>query len=79
MTEQTAIEEYLMTSDSRAVKVLLWLLKNRDRENRLHTTLDTVALECNVTKVTVNRVFQKLYETNFLEKVRNGEYKLKRV
>ncbi len=79
MNDPTAIEEYLMTSDSKAVKVLLWLLKNRDKDNVLHVTLDTVALECNVTKVTVNRVFQKLYEHNFLEKARNGKYQMKRV
>ncbi len=79
MNDPTAIEEYLMTSDSKAIKVLLWLLKNRDRDNILHTTLDTVALECNVTKVTVNRVFQKLYEHNFMKKTRNGKYQMKRV
>ncbi len=79
MTEQSPIEEYLMTSDSKAVKVLLWLLKNRDSQNVVHTTLDAVALECNVTKVTVNRVFQKLYEKEFLTKSRNGQYQLHKV
>ncbi len=79
MNDSTAIEEYLLTSDSRAVKVLLWILKNRDKGNVLYTTLDTVALECGVTKVTVNRVFQRLYKEGFLEKVRNGKYQMKRV
>lgn len=73
------IEEYLKVADSRAVDVLFWLLHNRDKENLIYTTLDAVAAECEVTKVTVNRVFQKLYATKFLEKVRNGQYRLLRV
>jgi DNA-binding IscR family transcriptional regulator len=75
----TPIEEYLMTSQSPAVGVLLWLLKNRDGDNIINTTLDTVAKECGVTKVTVNRVFQKLYKDEFLLKIRNGQYQLKQV
>jgi len=68
------LEEYLMTSQSKSVSVLLWILKNKDYSNHLHTTLDTVAKECEVTKVTVNRVFQGLYAKGFMEKVRNGKY-----
>lgn len=79
MSTETPIEEYMMSSDSKAVKVLLWLLKNRDKENIIHGTLDSIALECSVTKVTVNRVFQKLYTQNFLVKLRNSQYQLKRV
>jgi DNA-binding MurR/RpiR family transcriptional regulator len=79
MSTQTPIEEYLMTSESKAVKVLLWLLKNRDKDNIVHTTIETAALECSITKVTVNRVFQKLYVEGFMEKMRNGKYKLKKV
>ena len=68
------LEEYLMTSQSKSVSVLLWILKNKDDSNHLHTTLDAVAKECEVTKVTVNRVFQGLYAKGFMEKVRNGKY-----
>lgn len=75
----TPIEEYLKTSESKAVIVLLWLLKNRNSENRIYTTLDTIAEECQVTKVTVNRVFQRLYEKEFLTKIRNGQYQLHKV
>jgi len=32
-----------------------------------------------VTKVTVNRVFQKLYADGFLARVKNGKYKLMKV
>ena len=79
MTDQTPIEEYLLTSESRAVRVLLWLLKNRDKQNTIYTTLDTVAAECEVTKVTVNRVFQRLYKQKFMTKLRNGQYQLSNV
>ena len=79
MAEETPIEEYLMTSDSKSLKVLLWLLKKRDKDNRIFTTLDSAALDCKVTKVTINKVFQKLYDTGFMVKVRNGEYQLKKV
>ena len=68
------LEDYLMTSESKSVAVLLWILKNKDETNHLHTTLGTVAEECEVTKVTVNRVFQRLYAGGFMEKVRNGKY-----
>ena len=76
MSKQTPIEAYLMSSDSKSVKVLLWLLRNRDSKNIIHGTLDSIAVECSVTKVTVNRVFQKLYNTGFLVKVRNSQYQL---
>ena len=73
------IKEYLQTSESKAVTVLLWLLENRDKNNKIYTTLETVAKECDVTKVTVNRVFQRLYEKEFLTKTRNGQYQLHKV
>ena len=72
----TPIEKYLKTSESKGVEILLWLLRNRDKDNMLTVTLDHVAAENHVTKVTVNRVFQKLYKTGFIHKVRNGQYKM---
>lgn len=76
MADNSPIEKYMLTSDSKAVKVLLWLLNNRDKNNVLYTTLDAVAAECAVTKVTVNKVFQKLYREKFLVRVRNGHYQM---
>ena len=73
------LKEYLKISESKVIDVLLWLLENRDSQNRISTTLEAVALDCKVTKVTVNRVFQRLYQKEFLVKVRNGLYKLQRV
>jgi len=76
---QTPAEEYLKLADSRSLDVLFWLLHNRDKENFISTTLDTVARECAVTKVTVNRVFQKLYSAGYLTKIRNGQYQLNKI
>lgn len=75
----TNLEKYLKVADSRAIDVLFWLIKQRDEFGIIHTTLDTVAEECEVTKVTVNRVFQKLYTANFLKKLRNGKYQMENV
>ncbi len=77
--ENKVIEEYFATSEAKSVKVLIWLLNNRNENNIINGTLDMVALDCGVTKVTVNTVFQKLYKTGFLEKVRNSEYRLLKV
>lgn len=79
IVDKIDIEGYMMCSESKAVRILLWLLKNRDKENVVHTTLDSVAVQCKVTKVTVNRVFQNLYKNGFMVKTRNGEYQLKKV
>ena len=77
--DKLTIEEYLKVADSRALDVLFWLLHQRDSDNVINTTLDTVAKECYVTKVTVSRVFQRLYKTGFLTKVRNGQYQLNKL
>lgn len=69
------LENYLKTADSRALDILFWLLHNRDSVGNVVTTLDSVASECDVTKVTVNRVFQRLYQKGLLIKIRNGHYK----
>lgn len=73
------IEEYFSTSESKAVKVLIWLLNNRDDSSRIHGTLDMIALDSGVNRVTINRVFQSLYKTGFLEREHNGCYRLKRL
>ena len=77
--ESPTIEQYLKLADSKSLEVLFWLLHNRDKANRIYTTLDQVAEKCGVTKVTVNRVFQKLYSKGFLTKVKNGQYELHKV
>lgn len=79
MATTNNIEGYLNTSGSKSVTVLLWLLKNRDKNNRISTTLDEISAECKVTKVTVNTVFQRLYKAGFLVRIRNGVYELRNV
>jgi predicted transcriptional regulator len=79
MTKKTPIEEYLLTADSKPLTVLFWLLHNRDQDNMVFTTLNNVAKECDTTKVTVNRVFQKLYKAEFLVRIKDGQYQLKRI
>ena len=73
------MEQYLSIADSKALDVLFWLLHHRNFDNDINCTLDQVARECSVTKVTVNRVFQKLYAQGFLTKIRNGLYKLHKI
>jgi predicted transcriptional regulator of viral defense system len=72
-------QDYLRQADSRSLDVLLWLYNNQDSDHCINTTLDEVAKECEVTKVTVNRVFQRLYKSGHLSKVRNGMYQLLKV
>lgn len=73
------LERYLKLSDSKSLDVLFWLLQTRGDNNMIITTLENVAFKCNVTKVTVNRVFQRLYTEGFLTKVRNGQYQLHKI
>jgi predicted transcriptional regulator of viral defense system len=79
MTDETPIEQYLKLADSKSLDVLFWLLNQRDKDNIVTTTLDRAATECYVTKVTVNRVFQRLYKAGFLVKIQNGQYKLRKI
>jgi DNA-binding MarR family transcriptional regulator len=79
MSNPTVLEQYLLTSKSKSIVILLWLLNNRDKDNFVEGTLQRISDECGVTKVTVNRVFQELYKEGFMEKIRNSQYKLLRV
>lgn len=67
-------QDYLKLADSRSLEILLWIYDSLNEDGTLHTTLDSVAAECGVTKVTVNRVFQKLYKAGYLTRIRNGQY-----
>jgi len=73
------MEQYLKLADSKSLDVLFFLLHSRDEDNIVVTTLDEVSEKCEVTKVTVNRVFQKLYKKGFLEKIKNGQYRLMKI
>jgi len=73
------IEHYLKLADSKSLDVLFYLLQIHTPEKMIFTTLENVAVECKVTKVTVNRVFQKLYTEGYLSKIRNGQYQLHKI
>lgn len=73
------IEQYLKLADSKSLDILFFLLRIRDKHDIIHATLEAIAEECSVTKVTVNRVFQRLYKEGFLTKVCNGQYKLHKI
>lgn len=70
------IEQYLKLADSKSLDVLFFLLRIRDKHDVIRATLENIAVECNVTKVTVNRVFQRLYKAGFMTKICNGNYQL---
>ena len=73
------IEKYLKLADSKSLDVLFFLLQTMTPEYLVYTTLENVAVECKVTKVTVNRVFQRLYKSGFMTKVKNGQYQLRKI
>jgi len=73
------IEKYFKIADSKSVNVMVWMLMNRDNNDRLYVTLDSVAVSCEVTKVTVSKLFQKMYKEDFLVKIRNGQYQLRNI
>jgi len=70
------LSTFLKVAESKAVDVMLWMLEHKDEHNRLYVTLDFLSIECGVTKVTINKLFQKLYKFGFLKKIRNGQYML---
>ncbi len=73
------IEHYLKLADSKSLVVLFYLLQIMDKEYVVNTTLERVAMHCSVTKVTVNRIFQRLYKSGFMEKIKNGQYQLRKI
>ena len=73
------IEHYLKLADSKSLDVLFFLLRIRDKHDVIYATLEAIAEECKVTKVTVNRIFQRLYKEGFLTKVRNGQYQIQNI
>ena len=63
-----------MMASSKELEVLLWLLRNKNTDNIVHGTLAGIADECGTTRVTVSRLFKKLYREGFLLKERNSMY-----
>ena len=78
MKNQNA-EKYFKLADSKSVDIMVWMLLNRNDDDRLYGTLDSIAASCDVTKVTVSKLFRKMYKAGFLAKIRNGQYQLENI
>lgn len=60
-----------LTGDEKT-KVIAYLLKVKDYENRVMETVRSVAEATGVSKTTVNKMFATLQEHNCMHKIRNG-------
>ena len=70
------LAEYIGVAGTATNKVLAWLIKNKDSNNRIIGTFSHIAEECDTTVPTVSNLFQKLYKKEFLKKMQNGIYML---
>ena len=70
------LAEYIGVAGTATNKILAWLIKNKDSNNRIIGTIAGIAEECGTTTPTVSNLFQKLYKKEFLRKVQNGIYML---
>jgi hypothetical protein len=70
------LAEYIGVAGTATNKVLAWLIKNKDSNNRIIGTFAIIAKECGTTVPTVSTLFQKLYKRELLKKVHNGVYML---
>jgi hypothetical protein len=70
------LAEYIGVAGTATNKVLAWLIKNKDSNNRIIGTFAKIAEECGTTVPTVSTLFQKLYKKEFIRKVQNGIYML---
>ena len=73
----TKYTEYLLTAESKELRVLVYLREIRTSDSAIVTTLSEAADSCGVTKATVNKVFQKLYKSGYLRSVSRGRYTLR--
>ena len=60
-----------ITGDEKS-KVIAYMIKNKDYENRVAETIRSIALAVNVSSKTVNRTLTMLQKHNYLHKIRNG-------
>ena len=77
--ESNIYAEYFSCAGGKSVRVLRWLLENKDEFSQIEGTLDEIALQTGVTKNTVNSIFQKLYAEGFLERIQNGYYQINKI
>jgi hypothetical protein len=70
------LAEYIGAAGTATNRVLAWLIKSKDSNNRIIGTFARIADECKTTVPTVSALFQKLYKKELLRKVQNGIYML---
>lgn len=58
------------------VRVLVWMLENRDSENRIIATQDAIAEGSGVSRRTVSRLLGEMREENLISSPQNGIYRL---
>lgn len=68
--------EALNLTGSAKVKVLTWMLDNRDQENRIIATQKRIAEGADVSQRTVNGLIREMMEEGLLSSIQSGVYRL---
>lgn len=56
--------------------VISFLLLNRDRENCIFATAETIAKHCDTTLITTQRILKDLIASQGIKKIQNGVYQI---
>jgi len=75
-TYAKTLADFMGLAGNKSTDVLAWIIKNKDHKNLVVGTLDEIAADCGTSKVTVSKIFQKLYKHQFLKKIKNSRYLL---
>ena len=70
------IADYINITGTNTSKVLAAILKKKDSNNLVVSTVREMAEDTGVSSVTVAKVFKRLQDEDLLKKVRNGKYLL---
>ena len=70
------LADYFEINGGSSTQVLVWMIKNKDPNNRIIGTVRSIAEAVGVTHPTVTEVLKKLREKNFIHRVQNGVYML---
>ena len=57
-------------------EVVKWILENRDQDNQIVATFQSIQSQCNVSKQTVATVMKSMQSAQLIRKIRNGLYML---
>lgn len=70
-----SLADVLELSGDEKTKVLAYLLRNKDQQNRVFMTVRKIGDACNVSKTTVSNMLVLLQKSNYLHKIQNGVYR----